>query len=162
MSPLPDEHMNLQLLVTEANLLRYELLQQGHRISPVNLTEFRDTQASRREAEKYIAWASAQAKLAYMSRLKTQRVESIKTIQAHQRFEDTLALKTIASSAGAGPSSYSESKTPFTLHYAPHLGDRPWSKALCTPTLLKCGQILHHRWTKTEYSDYLDLIDPFL
>ena len=55
MSQLSDDLMNLQLLVMEANLLEYGLLQRGQRISPVSLVRFRDTQDSQREAEKYIS-----------------------------------------------------------------------------------------------------------
>ena len=105
MSQLPNEDMNLQILVTEPNLRKYGLLQQGQRISPIVLVRFRDTQASRRESEKHISWVSAQAELAFMRRLKTQRVESIKAIRTHQRSKDTSALERAVSAAGAGPSS---------------------------------------------------------
>ena len=154
--------MNLQLLVTEANLIKYGLLQQGQHISPVVLVGFRDTQASRREAEKHISWVSAQAELAFMNRLRAQRVESIKTIRTNQRSEDAQASERAASQTGAEPSSRSEGKTPFTLLYAPRLRDMSWYKTLFTLSLLEYGQISHRRWTKTKYSDYLDLIDPFL
>ena len=162
MSKLPDDMMNLQLLVTQANLLKYGLLQQGQCISLVHLVGFRDTRASRKEAEKHIAWVSAKAELAFRDKLRAQRVESIKEIRAHQRSEDALASERVVSSSGTGPSSHSEGKTPFTIHYAPHLGDKSLPGALFTPTLLECGQISHRRWTKTEYVDYLDLIDNFL
>ena len=65
-------------------------------------------------------------------------------------------------SAGAGPSSHSEGKTLFVIHYAPRFGDKLLSRALASPSLLKCGQISYRRWTQTEYSDYLDLIDLYL
>ena len=162
MSQLPDDLMNLQLLVTEANLLRYGLLQQGQRISPVSLVGFRDTPDSRMEAERHITWVSGQAELAYMQNLRAQRVESIKAIRADQRSEAASASEGIVPSAGAGPSSHSEGKTPFAIHYAPRLGDKFLSRALASPSLLECGQVSHRRWTQTEYSDYLDLIDPFL
>ena len=112
MSQLPDDMMNLQLLVTKANFLRYRLLQQGQRISPVSLVGFRE------EAERHITWVSGQAELAYMQNLRAQRVESIKAIRADQRSEAASASKGIVSSAGAGPSSHSEGKTPFAIHYA--------------------------------------------
>ena len=162
MSQLPDDLMNLQLLVTEANLLRFGLLQPGQRISPVSLVGFRDTPQSRAAAERHIAWVSEQAELVYMQSLKAQRLESIKAIRADQRAEAVSPSRAITSSAGAGPSSRSEGKTPFTIHYAPCLGDRLISRALASPSLLESGQISHRRWTWTEYSDYLDLIDPFL
>ena len=63
MSQLPDDLMNLQILVTEANLLRFGLLQPGQRISPVSLIGFRDTPKSRAEAERHITWVSGQAEL---------------------------------------------------------------------------------------------------
>ena len=71
-------------------------------------------------------------------------------------------MERAASSAGVGPSSRSEGKNPFTIQYAPRLGDKSLPGALFTPTLLECGQISHRRWTKMEYADYLVLIDPFL
>ena len=162
MSQLPDDLMNLQLLVTEANLLRFGLLQKGQRISPVNLIGFRDTPKSQAEAERHITWVSGQAELIYGQSLRTQRIESIKAIRADQRSEAASSSRAIVSSAGAGPSSRSEGKTPFTIHYAPRLGDKLLSRALASPSLLESGQISYRRWTKTEYSDYLDLIDPFL
>ena len=36
------------------------------------------------------------------------------------------------------------------------------SRDLASPSLLESGQISYRRWTQTEYSDYLALIDPFL
>ena len=73
-----------------------------------------------------------------------------------------MASGRVVSSVGAGPSSRTEGKTPFTLHYAPRLGDKSLPGAQFTPTLLECGQISDRRWTRTEYVDYLDLIDLFL
>ena len=61
MSGLSDELMNLQFLVTEANLLECGLLRRGQRISPVSLVGFRDTPSSRLEAEKHIIRVSAKA-----------------------------------------------------------------------------------------------------
>ena len=162
MSQLSDDLMNLQLLVTEANLLRFGLLQPGQRISPVNLIGFQDTPKSREDAERHITWVSGQAELVYMQGLRTQRIESIRAIRADQRSEAASPPRAIISSTGAGPSSRSEGKTPFTIHYAPRLGDKLLSRALASPSLLESGQISYRRWTQTEYSDYLDLIDPFL
>ena len=141
MSGMSDDLMKLHLLVTESHLLEYGLLHRGQSISPVSLVGFRDTQASRREAEKHISWVSAQAELMYMQGLKTQRLESIKAIRVDQRFDAALALERVASSASAGPSSCSEGKTPFSIHYAPHLGDKFLFRALASPSLLECGQI---------------------
>ena len=153
MSQLPDDLMNLQLLVTEANLLRFGLLQPGQRISPVSLVGFRDNPASRAEAERHITWVSEQAERLYVQGLRTQRVESIKAIRADQRVEAAFPLRATISSAGAGPSSRSEGKTPFTIHYAPRLGDKLLSRALASPSLLESGQISYRRWTTAEYSD---------
>ena len=150
MSQLPDDLMNLQLLVTEANLLRFGLLQPGQRISPVSLVGFRDTPNSRAEAERHITWVSRQAELIYRQSLRTQRIESIKATRADQRFEVVSPSREVVSSAGAGPSSRSEGKTPFAIHYAPHLGDKSLSRALASPSLLKSGQISYRRWTQTE------------
>ena len=136
MSGMPDDLMNLQFLVTEPHLLEYGLLQRGQSISPVSLVGFRDTQASRREAEKHITWVSSQAELMYTQDLRTQRLESIKAIRADQRSDAALTSERVASSAGAGPSSRSEGKTLFSIHYAPRLGDKFLSRALSSPSLL--------------------------
>lgn len=148
--------------MTEANILEYGLLRRGQRISPVSLVGFRDTQASRLEAEKQISWVSAKAEQIFMNKQRAQKIESIKEVRAHQRSEDAATSERVVSSIRAGPSSRTEGKTPFTLHYAPRLGDKSLPEALFTLTLLECGQISHRRWTRTEYVDYLDLIDPFL
>ena len=82
MSELPDELMNLQFLVTEANLLEHGLLRRGQRISPVSLVGFRDTQASRLEAERHISWVSAKAEQILLNKQRAQRIESIKEVRA--------------------------------------------------------------------------------
>ena len=161
MSGLPDELMNLKFLVTEANLLEYGLLRRGQRISPINLLGFRDTPGARLEAEKHIAHVSSMAERLFLAKQRAQRIESIKEVRALQRSEDAAASARLTST-GAGPSSRIEGKTPFTLHYAPRLGDESLRGARFTPTLWECGQISDRRWTWTEYADYLDLIDPFL
>ena len=61
MSQLPDDLMNLQLLVTEANLLKFGLLRPVQRICPVSLVGFWDTPNSRAEAERHITWVLGQA-----------------------------------------------------------------------------------------------------
>ena len=139
MSQLSDDLTNLQLLVTETNLLRFGLLQPGQRISPVNLFGFRDIPKSREDAERHITWVSGQAELVYMRGLRTQRIESIRAIRADQRSEAASPPRAIISSTGAGPSSRSEGKTPFTIHYAPRLGDKSLSRALASPSLLESG-----------------------
>ena len=161
MSGLSDELMNLKFLVTEANLLEYGLLRRGQRISPINLVGFRDTPGSRLEAEEHIARVSSMAERLFLAKQRAQRIESIKEVRALQRSEDARASERLPST-GAGPSSQTEGKTPFTLHYAPRLGDKSLRGARFTPTLWECGQISDRRWTWTEYADYLDLIDPFL
>ena len=139
MSQLPDDLMNLQILVTEANLLRFGLLQPGQRISPVSLVGFRYTPNSQSEAERHITWVSGQAELVYRQNLRTQRIESIKAIRADQRSEAVSPSKVVVSSVGAGSSSRFEGKTPFIIHYAPCLGDKLLSRALASPSLLKSG-----------------------
>ena len=162
MSGLSDELMNLKFLVTEANLLEYGLLRRGQRISPISLVGFRDTPASRLEAEEHSVRVSTTAERLFLAKQRAQRTESIKEVRALQRSEDAGASERRLSSTGVGPSSRTEGKTPFTLHYAPRLGDKSLLGARFTPTLLECGQISDRRWTRTEYADYTDLIDPFL
>ena len=105
---------------------------------------------------------STKAERLFLAKQMAQRIESIKEVRALQRSEDAGASEKGLSSTGAGPSSRIKGKTPFTLHYAPRLGEKSLPGARFTPTLLECGQISYRRWTRTEYVDYLDLIDLFL
>ena len=77
----PDRDLDLSILVTEPNLIRFGLLSIEQRMSNLELTKYRQSKKSRELASRHINYIEGLAKKVFHRRLAEERLVNAQTIE---------------------------------------------------------------------------------